>query len=94
MSTVDSNVYALRIRILACVVMTDLVLAEEEVKVSCRSTCSCNTTGDDEIGLMTVQECCVENPSGLAYTMSSQQPGNGTCTSCIGELVHRICRTC
>lgn len=68
--------------------MTDSTLTEEELKVSCKSTVRCNTTDDDEIGLMTVRECCIEIPDGLAYTMSSQQPGNDTCTPCIGELAY------
>ena len=70
--------------------MTDSTLAEEELKVFCKSTVGCNTTGDDEIGLMTVRECCMGTPDGLAYTMSSKQPGNDTCTPCIGELAHAL----
>ena len=50
--------------------------------VLCRSTASCNATGDDEIGIMTARECCMENPDGLSYITVS---GVQTCTICIGE---------
>ena len=52
--------------------------------VSCRSTISCNATSDDEVGIMTARECCVENPDGLSYIVSDQT-GVQTCTICIGE---------
>ena len=55
-----------------------------DTMVSCRSTFNCNATGDDEIGVMTAWECCVENRDGLSYIVSDQT-GVQTCTTCIGK---------
>lgn len=65
--------------------LTDPVLAQGDSVVSCRSTISCNTTVEDEIGIMTARECCVETPEGLSYITVSDQTGDQTCTICIGE---------
>jgi hypothetical protein len=52
--------------------------------VSCRSTVSCNATGDDEIGMMSARECCMENRDGLSYIIPDQT-GVQTCTICVGK---------
>lgn len=57
---------------------------DDDIMVSCRSTFSCNATGDDEIGVMTARECCVENQDGLSYIVSDQA-GVQTCTTCVGK---------
>ena len=65
--------------------------AQGDAMVSCRSTVNCSTSGDDVIGLMTARECCMENPGGLAYTISHPEPAepleNQHCTVCIGEYM-------
>ena len=50
--------------------------------VSCHSSVGC----DNEIGVTTARECCVENPDGLAYTI----PGQEICTPCVGKFINRL----
>lgn len=50
-------------------------------RVSCRSTVSCD---GDEVGMMSARECCVETPSGLAYTV----PGQENCMVCTGGYIY------
>ena len=63
------------------------VQAAEGVRVSCRSSLNCSESSDDEIGIMTARECCVENSNGLAFTTTSQQSETHVCTACIGEYM-------
>ena len=45
-------------------------------QTSCRSTVSCGE--DDEIGIMTIEQCCLGTPNGLAFSTGE------ICTPCIG----------
>ena len=62
---------------------------DSDIMVSCRSTVSCNATGDDEIGVMTAWECCVENQDGLSYIISDQT-GVQSCATCIGKPLDAV----
>ena len=44
----------------------------------CRSTANCST--GEEIGRMTIEQCCLDTTNGLAFSGI----GGVTCTTCIG----------
>lgn len=54
-------------------VYADLLLVE------CSANRNCS---DQHLGTMTIHECCVDNPAGLAFA----HPGSEECHSCTGAL--------
>ena len=61
---------------------TDIsVRAQLDRIVQCRASINCDGTPGDNLGLMTVNDCCIGN--GFAYT--NQSSTGDDCTACIGE---------
>ena len=50
--------------------------------VMCRASVNCAGGSGDDLGEMTLGDCCVNNPRGLAYSLI----GSERCVACVGEL--------
>ena len=55
-------------------------LNSDTVEPSCRASANCAGGPGDDLGVMTLRECCLDNSKGLAYISSE-----GSCISCIGK---------
>ena len=47
----------------------------------CRASVDCNGAPGDDLGVMTIGQCCLETPNGLGFSEGE------VCSSCIGEYV-------
>ena len=56
----------------------------------CRASAECSDIPGDELGLMTKEECCLNDPDGYAFI----EFGSETCTPCIGVFRRTIFCVC
>ena len=69
----------------AYILITDMnaivsVTAQEGIVV-CRASADCSGAPDDELGMMTIEECCLNTPNGLGFSEEE------VCSPCIGECM-------
>ena len=50
-------------------------------QVVCRLSADCNGAPGDDLGVMTIEQCCLETPNGLGFNEGE------VCSPCIGECV-------
>ena len=50
-------------------------------QVVCRASADCSGAPGDNLGVMTIEECCLETPNGLGFSVGE------TCSPCIGECM-------
>ena len=58
------------------------VIVAVHAQVVCRASTDCNGAPGDDLGVMTIKECCLNTPNSLAFSEGE------FCTPCIGECMH------